>query len=60
MVNNNNNNVTMTTTNNNSYYNIIDKDKIQEIKTVNNSSEMENEINTLKNKNISLEKKLKE
>ena len=60
MVNNNNNNVTMTTTNNNSYYNIIDKDKIQEIKSANNSSEMENEINTLKNKNISLEKKLKE
>ena len=60
MVNNNNNNVTMTTTNNNSYYNIIDKDKIQEIKTVNNSSEMENEINALKNKNTSLENKLKE
>ena len=60
MVNNNNNNVTMTTTNNNSYYNIIDKDNIKELKSVTNNSEIENEINILKNKNISLEKKLHE
>ena len=64
MVNNNSNNVTMTTTNNNSYYNIIDKDNIKELKSAsfhsNNKSDLSNEINLINNKNILLEKKLKE
>ena len=64
MVNNNSNNVTMTTTNNNSYYNIIDKDNIKELKSAsfhnNNKSDLSNEINIINNKNILLEKKLKE
>ena len=64
VVNNNSNNVTMTTTNNNSYYNIIDKDNIKELKSAsfhgNSKSDVTNEINIINNKNIFLEKKLKE
>ena len=60
MVNNNNNNVTMTTTNNNSYYNIIDKDNLKDLKSVSSKADLTNELNLLKNKNITLEKKLKE
>ena len=64
MVNNNSNNVTMTTTNNNSYYNIIDKDNIKELKSAsfhsNNNLDLSNEMNIINNKNILLEKKLKE
>ena len=64
MVNNNSNNVTMTTTNNNSYYNIIDKDNLKELKSASfhssNKSDLTNDINIINNKNIILEKKLKE